>query len=263
MSHYLLEYRNLIENARAFFEIQHGVTHNKEHDFKQTIVIEHSSYNGYNNIKRFKAKLKSLSILLELDIEQILERQKLSNLHIDDTIIMVLLELESLFNIADNQITHKNFVLEQPNTTRVNIDQSYFEEYIKIAYESIKNLNLEHVVRGKFEKLFIGHPNEQTDNITRVEKALHDLKIVDKNGASILTIRGKAILWALITFLKIKKIIKEESEEVYINIFWKLIKGNGKAPIKPHRDTNAYERAEKTIIGYFSKIGLTTINDKT
>lgn len=248
---YFEEYKLLIQKADAYFDVWQGSTHNKEQDVIQTFYEQTLSYNGYLSTMAFKAKLKSLSVLLAFELEQSYELKGLG-LSSGRDLVEELQELEDNFINVNGVLKHKKFILTRPTRSKhIHIEQSHFQEFITIAYDDLKGLNSSFDIHKQFQNLFIGNAEEVDRNIKRVDNALFELGLVDNRGTSLIQDRKKGILWAFIDELIAKKLIKILTEQQYITIMWKYIKGNGKPPIKPHRETYIYKDFKLFVEKYF------------
>ncbi|MEQ7800174.1 hypothetical protein ABDJ41_10200 [Pedobacter sp. ASV1-7] len=236
----LEEYKSLVGQANAYFDLQRGTTLDSERGVEQSFLIEEVLYNNYRSLDRYKAKLKSLTTLLEVDIRYIEDAQKFG-IGKDSSLIDELEELERLFIDKNGVISHKGFKLVQPNTGNIiKIEQGYYAEFIRAAYDSVHYLNGLLEVEVEFRSIFNGSNSVVDKNIAMVDGVLVDLGITNIQGDSIIKPRNKGTVWMLIDILKENNILKISSELVYINAFWKYIKASGKPPSKPHRESKLY-----------------------
>lgn len=246
------EYKTLIGEAEAFFDIQDGVTKIDGAEYENFDEI--LTYNGYNTPRRFKAKLKSLSAWLEYEIEQTKIMVE-AGLSANSVLLKHLAELEKRFIVnPDNTIYHSKFQLKQTSrTAKIHITQHHYQDFINNAYESIRHLNTSFQIEKEFHNLFIGDYPIRKKRIEIVDTALTDLGIVDAQKQCKLTIRRKAIIGAIIVFLIDKEIIAPISQRDSLRIFWRYLNGLGNPPEKINKASYSFPKAESIVKHYFEK----------
>lgn len=244
-----LEYKTLISNSNAYFDIQEACNIINGIEYKD--IFEDRSYNGFLNIDRYKAKLDSLTSLLRIDVKY----QQEGYFSLGDSLLEDLISLKSNFVKSDGSIKHIHFKLEKANGGQhLDINQSHFKEFIEAAHESLINLlnesEEEKTKEIKFKSLFSGRNTEY--DFLFVYSALRDLKIVNNQGVSLLKTRGKAILWAFIDILHEKRIITRKAENIIMSDFWEYLNGSGLSPKKPHREGKSFEEIKRNVKSYFA-----------
>ncbi|MBC8053306.1 MAG: hypothetical protein H7Y13_09590 [Sphingobacteriaceae bacterium] len=244
----LEQYKSLIIKAKGEFQIDvviHTIGHRDSNEYEEKQVdLQTTKFNGYEPLERFKAKLKSLSIILETEY-----------LLGDSSILSELKPLKDVFSQASNQIQHKAF--EATSNVGYEPTENDFQEYIVEAYNSLTTLI--DYLENEFLNLFIGNEKKVKDNKMLVDRILVEFKLIDKYGESLLTERGKAIAWVVIDLLIEGNVIKKVPERDLITKFWKYIKGSGNPPIKPHRTSDTYKKTKSKLAKYLNQIKL--IND--
>lgn len=238
----LEQYKYLISNAKAKIQFDSIVTPigekgTDEYD-ELNGYFQTTTFNGYHPLERFRAKLKSLSIVIET--EHFLG---------DNTILAELIPLKEVFRKTPNQIEHKAF--EAIANANYETSQSEFKEYISESYWSLNTL-INHL-QNDVLVLFKGNAGQEMRDKAFVDTMLIDFNIVDWNGESLLRARNKYRLWALMIALKEEGIIDSSlAEAKCIQIIWAYIKGHGDVPIKSSKGTG-YDDSLKQFKEYISK----------
>lgn len=262
MKSYLEEYENLIGKAECQFDIQEGYTLYENINDPLKYFDINRSYNGFNNPDYFKAKLKSYTCFIELDVNY-----ANSGIYRDYNIIERLEKLLNNFVIINSKVTHKKFYVEKaPNVVSLRITEDEFLDFINVAYESLSEL-----LNLKPKALLDLISGDKVPKIKFIEKSLQDLGISNKFGENILSERKKGILWAYISVLKeYDIIISTLNDKDYFKYFWDYLnpKNSKESSVyipyistRPHKDTKIYKNHHKKIENYMKINGFVKIND--
>lgn len=214
-------------------------------------IDEQKTYNGFNSVVRYEAKLSSLASLLKPDVEI----EQSGHHFMARSYIKKLEPLLQYFVKSEKSINHLCFTLDKAERVKqLSITQVDFSEYIEKAYQSLTTLLnvsvLEKEVEEEFKRLFSGRNAEY--DFQFVNNALRDLKIVNSHGELSIGERGKGILWALIDILTEEMIVFKKSEEKIMELFWYYTRGGDKAPVKPHRESISFKSNLKKVKQYFA-----------
>lgn len=246
----LKEYKELINKADAFYEIQIGCTIDQGES--NPVIIETIIYNGYSSPKKFKAKLYSLTSILREEIESYYELKDAGFTLYGDTLFEDIDALKLNFKVSDKKIRHLKYHLQTATGTesRPNI-AALFSEFINISYYSLEELLNDNQAK-LLESIFSRREKRQQDLIF-VNNVFKERNIVNDEGKSVLRARKKFLLWTVIDVLREQHIInKNLPEALYMSFFWKYTRGEGKPPEKKHIEAKSYIK-EKEITNIIVK----------